>query len=471
MSTWDDALQVEDFWYPEALGTLGVFPTGTRVGPLLFLSAQLPRDPATGAFVKTLWDLPEQAQKALATQLEHRDGREGPAQAQTWTIYQNLQKILQSQGSSLDHVIKQRIYVLSADDVEPVEATMLRFFPAQKPATLICATSPVGFHQDLRVQVEVIAAVPSKGAPQPQPVHLPELEPVTRPYPQAVRYGGLIFFSGIQGINPATGRLGMRFSELAPTAQDALVHNWMNSDSGAEKLRTQIAFGLAHLKAVMEHEGGTIESLVRQNFFTTINMKSWGAGTLGYRATVYPGKSAAPTTTAVSVPAVNENPDATFVTDPIGLLPGPWERQAGVDTDLDMSHLPMTVIAGPLVFTTGYVGMDKNLHGPVTRLDQLRDSGRLLGADQFHMNETIVAQAWLIYSAVSRMLEGAGASIGRVVLQKVLMRDASQYPTVERVARIFFGGRLPPTTVMGCSDIGPYPGLEFEVETIALRDG
>jgi hypothetical protein len=67
------------------------------------------------------------------------------------------------------------------------------------------------------------------------------------------------------------------------------------------------------------------------------------------------------------------------------------------------------------------------------------------------------------------MLRDAGSDMSKVVHQTVLMRDASYYGVLEQVALKLYGGSLPPTTILACDDIGPYPGLLCEVETVAVR--
>jgi enamine deaminase RidA (YjgF/YER057c/UK114 family) len=56
-----------------------------------------------------------------------------------------------------------------------------------------------------------------------------------------------------------------------------------------------------------------------------------------------------------------------------------------------------------------------------------------------------------------------------VVQQTIYARDLRDVPEILTFCRQAFVDRLPPTTVVGVEDIGPYPGLLLEVDVIAVR--
>jgi enamine deaminase RidA (YjgF/YER057c/UK114 family) len=143
-------------------------------------------------------------------------------------------------------------------------------------------------------------------------------------------------------------------------------------------------------------------------------------------------------------------------------------RYAGAE--IAMSNLDMAVSGGPYVFTTGYVGMDKGLHRAIAGPEDLEEGpGRLLNADCASARGAIRAQAWHVYTWILRMLTEIDSSGDRVVQQTIYVRDRHDVPEILSFCRQAFMGRLPPTTVVGVEDIGPYPGLLFEVDVIAVR--
>ena len=121
--------------------------------------------------------MPEEQAEQFRSWGVHGAGREGPITAQTWLIYHNLSKILESQGSSLQNIVRQRLFLRDVADVARVgERVMLEFFPGDKPATTIARTATHGTHSDYRIQVEVVARIPEPGGL--------ELSPVGRPRPR-----------------------------------------------------------------------------------------------------------------------------------------------------------------------------------------------------------------------------------------------------------------------------------------------
>lgn len=463
-------MDIHDFWYPAELKSMGAPPTGSRAGQLLFLSAQFPRDLESGRVIHKFWDLPPSLVQKLETS-EHRDGREGPIKAQTWTVYTNIAQILEANGTSLDNVVKQGIYLRDPEDVGPMEEMMLTFFPGQKPATNISCTSTRGMHRDYLIQVEVVAFVPGAGRLQKQVIDLPDLAPVTSPYPQAMRVGQLVFFSALPGINPATGRPGRAFDDVDPETRPLLVTGRGHTDGSEEVIKTQVTLIHQHLKRILESQGGSMADLVKLRHYAPVGPRHSGKTyPLRIRFMGTP-KDETPCLTGYYVPHLTGAPGLDIKYDGVALLPGEWKKGGEVWPEIDMMHLPMTQRAGPYIFTTGYVAMDKlGTHGPLESFTQLKDAGRLFGLTRFDDNEPLQAQTWLSYHDIKAMVERAGSDMSRVVYQSVLVREAAQYPVVEQIASYFYGGRIPPTTITEVNNIGPYDGLLLEVWVIAIRN-
>jgi enamine deaminase RidA (YjgF/YER057c/UK114 family) len=220
---------------------------------------------------------------------------------------------------------------------------------------------------------------------------------------------------------------------------------------------------------VLRPLGGTTDDLLRSNFLTTRGMEEWGVSSMVFRRNMYTTQGAAPTSTCVTVPFVNGDDEVVAVTDALALLPGEWKKEPVLDGETDMAYLPMSIAAGRYAFHTGFISMDKTIHGPVERLDQLGEGAHGLMLGRVDNNEAILAQSWHVYREIDRLLRAVGSDLSRVVQQTLLLRDARHYALVEQVGRRWFGAASPATTVVPCDDIGPYPGLLLEIESIALR--
>ena len=112
---------------------IGPYSQAIRAGALLFVSGQIPIDPATGALV------------------------EGDIATQTHRVFANLRAILEAAGASLDHVVRSTVYLADMDDFAAVNDVYGTYFssPAPARATVQAARLP----KDARVEIDVIASL------------------------------------------------------------------------------------------------------------------------------------------------------------------------------------------------------------------------------------------------------------------------------------------------------------------------
>jgi len=112
---------------------IGPYSQAIRAGGLLFVSGQVPLDPATGALV------------------------DGDIAAQTHRVMQNVQAVLEAAGASLDAVVKTTIYLADLGDFKAVNEIYGSYFTAPAPAraTVQVARLPL----DARVEIDAIAKV------------------------------------------------------------------------------------------------------------------------------------------------------------------------------------------------------------------------------------------------------------------------------------------------------------------------
>jgi 2-iminobutanoate/2-iminopropanoate deaminase len=118
---------------PEAPGAIGPYSQAIRTGQLLFVSGQIPLDPATGALVS------------------------GDIAAQTDRVLKNLGAILVAAGTSFDRVVKTTVYLADMSEFAAMNDVYGRYFRAPAPAraTIQAARLP----RDVRVEIDLIADV------------------------------------------------------------------------------------------------------------------------------------------------------------------------------------------------------------------------------------------------------------------------------------------------------------------------
>lgn len=112
---------------------IGPYSQAIRAGSLLFVSGQIPLDPATGAMI------------------------DGDIAAQTHRVFANLRAILEAGGATFDNVVRTTVYLADMNDFGVVNEIYGTYFssPAPARATVQAARLP----KDARVEIDVIAAL------------------------------------------------------------------------------------------------------------------------------------------------------------------------------------------------------------------------------------------------------------------------------------------------------------------------
>jgi reactive intermediate/imine deaminase len=116
----------------QAPAAIGPYSQAVRRGSFVFLSGQIPLDPATGALV------------------------EGDIAAQTRRVFDNLRAVVAAAGGSFDDIVRVGIYVTDLGDFAAVNAVMAENFQAPFPARSTIEVS--GLPRGARVEVDAILA-------------------------------------------------------------------------------------------------------------------------------------------------------------------------------------------------------------------------------------------------------------------------------------------------------------------------
>jgi 2-iminobutanoate/2-iminopropanoate deaminase len=117
---------------PKAIGpySQAIEARGART---IYLSGQIPLDPATGELVK------------------------GGIAEQTVRVMENLKAVLAAAGAGFEHVVRATIYLTDLGDFATMNEVYGRYFPADPPAR---ATVPVpALPRGARVEIDAIAVV------------------------------------------------------------------------------------------------------------------------------------------------------------------------------------------------------------------------------------------------------------------------------------------------------------------------
>ena len=116
----------------QAPAAIGPYSQAVRWGDLIFVSGQIPIDPATSQVVGD------------------------DVAAQTEQVLKNLAAILEAAGAGLGQVLKTTVYLRDLNDFGKMNEVYARFFSEQPPAraTVQVARLP----RDVSVEIEAVAA-------------------------------------------------------------------------------------------------------------------------------------------------------------------------------------------------------------------------------------------------------------------------------------------------------------------------
>lgn len=117
---------------PNAPAAIGPYCQAVKSGGLVYVSGQLPLDPATGTMPEAI---AEQARRSLT----------------------NVKAILEAAGSSLDKVLRVGIFMTDLADFKAVNEIYAAFFTGDCPAraTVQVAALPLG----AKIEIEAVAEV------------------------------------------------------------------------------------------------------------------------------------------------------------------------------------------------------------------------------------------------------------------------------------------------------------------------
>ena len=117
---------------PALPAPVGPYSPAVRCGDLLFISGQIPVDPATGRPAS------------------------GDIRSDTRRILENVRTLLGAAGLTLDHVVRTTVFLADMNDFQAMNDTYAEFFTPPYPArsTVQAARLP----RDARIEIDAIAS-------------------------------------------------------------------------------------------------------------------------------------------------------------------------------------------------------------------------------------------------------------------------------------------------------------------------
>ncbi len=117
----------------QAPAAIGPYNQAIRYGDFVYTSGQVALDPASGQLVGD------------------------DVQTQTHRVFQNLQAVLESAGTSLNNVVKTTVFLTSMSDFQAMNTVYAEYFQETKPARSTIAV--VELPRKALVEIECVAVV------------------------------------------------------------------------------------------------------------------------------------------------------------------------------------------------------------------------------------------------------------------------------------------------------------------------
>ncbi len=117
---------------PRAPAAIGPYSQATKYNGLIFVSGQLPLEPTTGQL------------------------HTGSISEQTVLAMNNVKRIVEAAGSSLDNILKTTILLADMKDFAAVNEAYGQFFPSDPPARV--AYQVAALPKGAQIEIEVICA-------------------------------------------------------------------------------------------------------------------------------------------------------------------------------------------------------------------------------------------------------------------------------------------------------------------------
>ncbi len=122
----------------QAPAAIGPYNQAIRYGNFVYTSGQVALDPASGQLVGD------------------------DVQTQTHRVFQNLQAVLESAGSSLNNIVKTTVFLTSMSDFQAMNTVYAEYFQETKPARSTIAV--VELPRKALVEIECVAVVANEEA-------------------------------------------------------------------------------------------------------------------------------------------------------------------------------------------------------------------------------------------------------------------------------------------------------------------
>ncbi len=443
------------------------YPLATKSNGLAFLSGV--RAGMTAANPRSFEALPGEGQ-AKRQGFSLADALAGVATAESWSVHENLERVLRAAGTTGDQLLRQHIWQRDKRFFPCYERVRMHWQAAPAPSSGLgvarvsgCADGWIGIdgiavcpgESTLFAARQVVSGVDSKQLPS------------ASHYSQAVRSGPLLCTAGHIAIKTAepSKPLVNSFDDV-PQEGRFLATGRSHPDSRDGPIAAQTWYIYNELRRTIEQHGLAMRDVVHATVFLG-DLRDFGTFHRMHRH-FFPDEG--PSLCVAGFDEVGHRGcrieiELTALDGKAALATArtPWAGAAPFAA-------PAVMRAGPLLYCSGMLGLGAD--GMLVRgADALPPAARALVRELEAIERVrgLAAQCWAALSQLKASLASAGSGLAQLAKTSVYVRDERDFAVYEIVRREFIGdSELPAVEVIVVQGPGPVPDAHVQIESIAI---
>jgi enamine deaminase RidA (YjgF/YER057c/UK114 family) len=146
----------------EVLPPLARYAPYRRAGDLVYLAGIIAVDTVAGRTVGGYADIPADARATLGETGEMSvDSKDGPIAAQSWFIMEQLQRVLEEVGGTMDDVVNLTQYFIDLRDFPIYNRIRATYFPNPPASTVVRVAELLPTPESL-LEVQAVAYIPER---------------------------------------------------------------------------------------------------------------------------------------------------------------------------------------------------------------------------------------------------------------------------------------------------------------------
>jgi enamine deaminase RidA (YjgF/YER057c/UK114 family) len=392
-----------------------------------------------------------EADADLVTGRVHIDSADLPLKQQTRSVYGAISQALVEAGLGPEHVLHQRVHLRDMRDYGRWVNVVATDFPSWRPATTVFGEG-AGLPPGIEVAVEFVASATARA----QTVRSESAAAATDPFPSATTAGDWIFTSAVAPVTP-DGQVVNSNNDLEAFGQVSAVPEFKHQGALGqrdERLAAQMLAVYANMDRIFEAAGGDLNSLVKQNGYVRMHMKSF-TPIEAARRNVFKTAAVVPPASTVQVADLGPSDEAMLQFEAIGIRHGAATEltRATSSATRPYGFYSPVARAGKVVFTAGELAYSSGIGGVVGAWEN--DAGRSL----VHQTRFVARRIAALFAAA--MVEPSGIKRLNVYLRDRAHSEAWRRITFEELAPA--DPVMVETSVLDC---GPYESCLFELDAV-----